>query len=145
MDPGMSLVENYILKAPQLLLYVGFQFIFRLHSHENEKVKLVQLHNSLWPQKKAEPNSMNNYSHFRYCKRFRSYNSSYPQLKNFRLNKGGLQRGKWWSFHLLSFPRLENQEVVPTYITLQVSLVGSNRKQLAIGQLNHRWCNTVNI
>lgn len=64
------------------------------------------------------------------------------KLKNFRHNKG-LQRGRRWSFHLLSFSRLENQKVISTSITSQPSLVGSN---LPLVKSNSWWhCKHIEI
>jgi hypothetical protein len=41
MNPGVSLVENYILQTPKLLLYMDFKFIFKLSTHKNENSSLI--------------------------------------------------------------------------------------------------------
>lgn len=41
----MSLMEDYVLQTSKLLVFVGFELIFKLSSPQNEKVQLNQLHN----------------------------------------------------------------------------------------------------
>lgn len=134
MCQGLEKIENHCSK---LLLYVDFKLIFKLSSHKNEKGKLDHLHNSWWPQNLKLSQSLwrNTAIPGINKERFWSCNCSYPKLTEFRLSKGGLQRGRRCFFHSFSFPKLENQEMLSNCATMQASLVGSDRNQLAIGQI----------